>query len=170
MRFAFIAAIILGAVCFTAGSAFAHKQKIASTEVLINERSGFIEISHRFVLHDAEDAIVAQTGRAGDLIGNEADRMAFAKYVADRFDLTAFGFVPRSPTLLGAEVAEGNLFVYQEVPIGRYPGILLVRSDMLREIWPDQVNAVIVRRGRRVKTETFRGTDDVKLIMVQPSQ
>lgn len=158
------------AAIFLSGGAFAHKQKIATTEILINDRSGFIEVSHRFVLHDAEDAIIAQTGQAGDLIANEDDRMAFADYVAETFGLQTFGFAPRHLTLLGAEVAEGNLFVYQEMPIGAYPGIMLITHQTMMDIWPQQTNAVIIKQGPKVRTVTFRRNDPQQLILFKASQ
>jgi hypothetical protein len=38
--------------------AFAHQQKAAETTVLFNKRSGQLEVSHRFYMHDTEHAVL----------------------------------------------------------------------------------------------------------------
>ena len=67
--------------------ATAHQQKEAITRVVFNDRTGNIEVMHRFLLHDAEHAIGQLFGQSADLLGNPADRDRFEEYVHSGFSL-----------------------------------------------------------------------------------
>lgn len=127
-----------------ATSALAHQQRVATAEIVLNQRSGFIEVAHRFILHDAEHALAEVVGERMDLLGSEAARAQFADYVAGSFVIeTAGGEVVLS--VLGCEVEGGHIWVYQDAPLPDDVSGLSVRHGAFHEIWPDQRTLVTIK-------------------------
>lgn len=145
--------LVLAVVTTPAG---AHQQKSAITRVLFNERTGNIEVMHRFVLHDAEHAVREIFGGGADILASEAVRQRFATYVAGRFELRAGGR-PLELAAVGTEIDGRHLWVYQETPIPEELDSLAIRHDALRDIWPAQVNLVNVERGSDTRSAQFEG-------------
>ena len=148
---------LLLATLFWAPPLLAHQQKEAITRVLFNQRTGNIEVMHRFLLHDAEHAIRKLFGADADLLGNAEDRDRFEAYVHGRFALvdqdgTA---IPLAP--VGNELDGRHLWVYAEAPIPAELTALTLSHDALRDVWPDQVNLVNVERDGTVRSATFDG-------------
>ena len=142
----------------------AHQQKASVTEVLFNARTGNIEVAHRFIMHDAEHVAREVLSIEGGLYGSPAAQTAFAEYVANRFALYAPDGKSLPLILLGAEVKDGYIWVYQETPTPQSLDRLAVRHDALRDIWRDQVNRVNIKRGGKVRTLVFGGAADVLMI------
>ncbi len=138
----------------------AHQLRATITTALLNPRTGDIEVMHRVFSHDAEHALALITGRAADLVDDQEDRMRFAVYVHQRFTLEGVGASLAPLELVGAELEGDFLWVYQRTPIT--PGLtgLRARFDVLRDVWPDQVNTLNVERQRQVRTLTFAGDTD----------
>jgi len=154
--------IVLFAICALAEQARAHEQKLAMTEILINDRTGLVEVAHRFILHDAEAALNARSAANVDLVASADDRAEFAAYVAASFQLLAPRFPPPHLTVIGTEIKDGSIWVYQEMPIGSGADMLIMRHDALRDIWSEQVNAVIIRRNGDHQTLIFSDSDKIK--------
>lgn len=144
--------LLLGAVS-TAG---AHQQKSAITRVLFNERTGNIEVMHRFLLHDAEHAVREIFDVAADILASEAVRERFADYIGRRFELRADERLLELKAV-GTEIDGRFLWVYQETPIPEVIESLTIRHDALRDIWPAQVNLVNVERGEGIRSVNFEG-------------
>lgn len=147
---------------------FAHQIKSAISTVLFNQRSGNLEVMHRFYLHDAEHAVHHVFGKDADIISDMDTQQEFASYVSERFHINS-----KQQELvlkqIGFEV-EGKFFwVYQETPLPENIESLTVSHNALRDIWPDQINTVNVERfvaGKRaIDTVTFR--DSVELLKVE---
>ncbi|MEO1044630.1 MAG: DUF6702 family protein [Pseudomonadota bacterium] len=139
----------------------AHKQKITISTVSHNPRTEMLEVVHRVPLHDAEHALEAQGRKAPDIITDIESRRAFANYVAENFSISSEGEVI-ALTLLGTEIEGGNLIVLQE---GSSPGRgaeLLVRAQILSNIWSRQENRVNLGSGTSVNTLIFRAGDSAK--------
>ncbi len=142
-----------------APDAQAHRLNAAMTTVLLNERSGRLEVMHRFWLHDAEQVAGRIAGHGADLLASVEDQQRFAVYVHERFSLADGEDRPLPITLRGAEVDGDFLWVYQAMPLPNpLPGRLLIRHDALRDIWPEQVNTVNVEHRGRTRTVVFQGT------------
>mgnify|MGYP003700807461 FL=1 len=139
----------------------AHQLKAAISTVLFNERTGDIEVMHRFYSHDAEHAVGLITGGAADLVGDVTDRMRFAVYVHEHFRLTGIGAAVAPLELVGAELDGDYLWVYERAPQPAGLAGLAMRFDALRELWPSQVNTVNVERDGRVRTLVFDADDTV---------
>lgn len=144
--------LLLGGV----SSVGAHQQKSAITRVLFNERTGNVEVMHRFQLHDAEHAVREIFGGEADILASEAIRERFAAYVGKRFELYSDN-CPLELSAVGTEIDGRFLWVYQETPIPETLSSLTIRHEALRDIWPAQVNLVNVERGQDIHSVNFEG-------------
>lgn len=139
-----------------AGQVAAHQQKEAISTVLFNQRSGNIEVAHRFYIHDAEHAVKRLLKGHADLLKDKAVQKAFAEYVTKHFSLALNGHKPLPLRLLGQEIEGKFLWVYQESPNLGKPHSVDVTSDALMEIWPSQRNIVNIEGLGPVKSVALR--------------
>ncbi len=123
-------------------SAHSHKMKSAFTIVLFNDRTGNLEVMHRLVLHDAEEAAWRLFDTKSDIIADEKTQAKFAAYVEQRFELKNQDGQKIPLEMVGFQNDEGYFWVYQEVKIPDNLTRLKVRHDALREIWTEQFNIV----------------------------
>ena len=146
-------AAILG-LLLIASTLSAHQQKEAITRVLFNERSGHIEVMHRFLLHDAEHALQSIDEDGVDIISDPKVQQRFADYVRDRFALSdgAGNPIPLAP--VGHEIEGRFLWIYHEAPLICVEA-LQIQHDALREAWPEQINLVNVEHQGTVHSATF---------------
>jgi len=146
--------------------ASAHQQKAALTEVLFNPRSGNIEVVHRFYLHDAEEAVRQLFGADADIHAKEETRFIMARYTTQHFAMWDEKDAPIELGLVGFEV-EGNYFwVYQESETRQNPVALTMRHDVLRDIWPDQMNTVNVEGKGPLQTVLFDGANTLMVVVL----
>ncbi|MEM9738243.1 MAG: DUF6702 family protein [Pseudomonadota bacterium] len=139
----------------------AHEQRLATTEVLFNARSGFVEVAHRFSLHDAEHAVALAEGERPELLSDPVARAAFASYIGSRFDLVGASGEALAFAVLGTEIDGGYIWIYQEAPMPSSTTGFSVRHGALHEIWPDQRTFVTIRQGDQSASLVFE--DDVTL-------
>lgn len=157
LRLLAVLALVLAPI--GAGTALAHQQKFTISTVSANPRTGMIEIVHQIPVHDAEHALRIQGADSPDIIGSEASREAFARYVTRRFLLMVDGAVV-SPDYVGSEVQGGSLWVYQEAPApdgAKVP--LRLNSQILTDVWARQENRVNIGGGTAVTTFVFTAGD-----------
>lgn len=155
--------IIVGAGALSA-PAFAHQQKAALTELLFNKRTGNLEVVHRFYLHDAEEAVRQLFGPEADIHLKEETRATFARYAINRFSAWDQNETPVELGFIGYEI-EGNYFwVYQEseAPAGTLSA-LTIQHDVLRDLWPDQMNTVNVEGRGSIQTKLFNGENALEV-------
>lgn len=145
-------AILLAAVLLLAAPIVAHQQKESYTRVLFNERTGNIEVMHRFLLHDAEHASHKLFDGDADLLGSAEDRDRFERYVHSGFTIRDQAGTAIELTPVGNEIEGDHLWVYAEAPIPAGLSALTLTHDALLEIWPEQINRVNVERDKRVQT------------------
>ncbi len=146
--------VLLLAALFALPAA-AHQQKESITRVLFNERTGNIEVMHRFLLHDAEHACRELFGGSFDLLGKREDRDRFERYVHDRFSLVDQDGVAIDLTPVGNEIENRFLWVYAEAPIPDELTAVIVSHYALRDVWPEQTNLVNLERDDAVRSATF---------------
>jgi hypothetical protein len=144
--------------------AWAHQQKEAVTRVLFNQRTGNIEVMHRFLLHDVEHAVKALRGTTADILGSKSDREFFAAYVHRGFSLADENGVALSLRPIGHEVERRFLWVYSETAIPDGIDSLAIRHQALRDIWPGQVTLVNVEHNGMVRSATFTGSATEQII------
>ena len=142
----------------------AHQQKESLTRVLFNPRTGNIEVMHRFLLHDAEHASRKLFGSEADLLASAADRDRFEDYAQARFSLRDQDGDTIPLVSVGNEIDGRYLWVYAEAPIPGGLTALTLSHDVLRDVWPEQVNLVNVERDKTVRSATFdRGRRDATI-------
>lgn len=157
LRLLAVLALVLAPI--GAGTALAHQQKFTISTVSANPRTGMIEIVHQVPVHDAEHALRLQGADNPDIIGSEASREAFARYVTRRFLLMVDDAVV-SPDYVGSEVQGGSLWVYQEVPAPKEKEAQLrINSQILTDVWARQENRVNIGDGTEVTTFIFTAGD-----------
>ncbi|MEO0345795.1 MAG: DUF6702 family protein [Pseudomonadota bacterium] len=138
-------------------SAVAHQAREAVTRVLFNNRTGNIEVMHRFLVHDAEHAVRDILGADADILGSEATRDQFAAYVSKRFKMRDQDDNWLELTPVGHEIEGQFLWVYAETPIPENLEALAMSHNALRDIWPDQVNLVTIERDGESQSALFAG-------------
>jgi hypothetical protein len=145
----------------------AHEMKSAITKVLFNQRTGNIEVMHRFYVHDAEHAVKKLLDKSADLIAKQSTRDSFALYVSSHFQLKSDG-QDLKLSLVGNELDGRFFWVYQEVAIPQQLTQLDVRHDSLQTLWKEQVNVINIEGRGKVKTLKF--TPELKWQQVQFSK
>ncbi|RNJ62564.1 MAG: hypothetical protein EDM03_14175 [Porphyrobacter sp. IPPAS B-1204] len=148
------------------GPAQAHQQKIAITTIAHNPRTGMIEIVHQVPVHDAEHALRFQGTKNPDIIGSEASREAFGRYVARRFLLMVNGDIV-TPDYVGAEITGGSLWVYQEAPAPAGEATVRINSQIFTDVWARQENRVNIGAGTQVATLIFHAGDPPQTAALQ---
>nr|WP_163931037.1 DUF6702 family protein [Paraferrimonas sp. SM1919] len=141
-----------------AASAFSHQQKTAITTVLFNERSGYIEVMHKFFLHDAEHAVKDLFNRDADIIAKQQTRQQFAQYVQQNFGLSD-GETPLKLEYVGVEIEGKYLWIYQQVPVKAIKQ-LNISHGALQELWPSQVNLVNIEGKGKIQSLLFESDSD----------
>jgi hypothetical protein len=140
--------------------AFAHQQKAAETTVTFNKRSGQLEVSHRFYMHDTEHAVQALFDKNADIINLKETQQQFADYVAKQFLVRTLADEELPLKTVGYEV-EGKFFwVYQETAIPKGLDGLKLFNGSLRDLWPTQINMVNIEGKDKVRTLYFSDNKD----------
>ncbi|WP_411369115.1 DUF6702 family protein [Pseudidiomarina salilacus] len=143
------------------GSLAAHQLKSGVTTILFNERTGNIEIMHRFVLHDAEHAVGELFNKKqADIHTDEETRALFAAYVLEAFALQTAAGQPLALESVGYQVEGRDFWVYQEVTMPTELTGLRVKQKALQELWTEQQNLVNIERDDRVQSLQFNAKDD----------
>lgn len=137
----------------------AHQLKEALTTIEVNERTGLVEVIHRFWLHDAEHALGSLGGLTGDLRREEPLQEAFARYVARQFVLADAERQPLDVALLGVELEGSFIWVYQEMDAARFEDIAWIGHGTMQEVWSDQLNQVNVKRPTGTRSLYLRAGD-----------
>ena len=136
---------------------WAHQQKEAITRVLFNPRTQNIEVMHRFLLHDAEHALKQIRRASANILDSEQDQEFFSRYVHQHFSIADQEGNPLVLNAVGHEIEGRFIWVYAETAIPSDIRSLILRHDVLRDIWPEQVNLVNVERHGEVQSATFTG-------------
>jgi hypothetical protein len=136
----------------------AHQQKEAYITLLFNERTSNIEVSHRFLLHDAEHGLALILKGAGDLSSDEITQQRFADYVQQNFSLRNADDKALSLTTVGHEVEGKYFWVYQELSIPE-TNELKLKHTALHELWPTQTNHINVEKDGWVKSVRLQKID-----------
>ena len=148
------AAVLLA---FTLQSAVAHRAPGSLTTVEWNDRSQRTEIVHRLHSHDAELGVGTVVGDAALSTLTLDGRAQIALYVEERFAIEQDG-KRVALDLLGAELIADYLLIYQEHD-KKLTGEIRVRDDILRDVFPAQINQVNIADGATVRSLAFSGDD-----------
>lgn len=133
----------------------AHEMKAALSKVLFNDRSGNIEVMHRFYVHDAEHGVKQLFDKSADLLNNEQTQQTFSRYVSEHFALSTLAGEAIPLSLVGGQLDGRFFWVYQEAPIPAELQGLRIKHDALQALWPAQVNTVNIEGRGEVKSLSF---------------
>jgi len=135
----------------------AHQKQVAMTTVSFNQRTGSIEVIHRFYTHDTEHAMSIISGHRVDIIMYQEIQEAFGEYVHRNFQLLGQDRNQLPLSLVGVEVDGHYIRVFQETAIPeQVTGLVVVNSSLL-DLVPGQVNTVNVECGDQLTTLQFAG-------------
>lgn len=151
-----------------ANIAFAHQQKAAESTVLFNQRSGQLEIMHRFYLHDTEHAVQVLFDKHADIFDSNKTQQQFADYVANQFLARKLDNSPLSLNDVGYEIDGKFFWVYQEATLMTELKGIKLYNGTLRELWPTQVNMVNIEGKGKVRTLNFRDNEDWLTVKFEP--
>jgi len=143
---------VLGVVLLMSFGLNAHQQKEAYTTMLFNQRTGNLEVTHRFYIHDAEHAMAAIANRKADLTADVKALHEFSDYVRDSFKVKLSEDEFLYLDTVGQEVEGKYLWVYQETPIDPELKIFKLNMTALQSVWPEQINHINVERNGKVKS------------------
>jgi hypothetical protein len=129
-----------------------------------------IKIIHRLHTHDAELGLAAASGKRNISLETLVDRAQLALYVEERFVIANYadGKIGNrlALELIGAEADGEFVLVYQEFT-GELPVDIAIRDDILRDVFPGQVNHVNVAIGGEVRSVTFSGDDEWRRLTLE---
>ena len=152
--------LLASLLLIAANPVFAHQQKAAESTVLFNKRTGQMEVSHRFYMHDTEHAVQSLFDKNADIISSKKTQQQFADYVAKQFLLQTLAGTNLPLIDVGYEV-EGKFFwVYQEAVIPNALVGVKMFNGALRELWPTQINMVNIEGKGNVRTLYFSENED----------
>jgi hypothetical protein len=141
---------------------YADRQPGSLSTIKTSPGTGNIEVIHRLHNHDAELGVIAIHGDRSQTLDKLEGRARLALYVEERFIVASVTDSDIGPPialeLVGAELDGEYILVYQEFA-GRLPARIAVRNDILRDVFPEQVNLVNISTGGEVRSLTFRADD-----------
>ncbi|MFK8010866.1 MAG: DUF6702 family protein [Marinicellaceae bacterium] len=146
------------------GVASAHQQKEAYTTVLFNERTGNLEISHRFYIHDAEHALAKEIKANADLNHDKETQKLFTFYVSENFSLKDNDNNLITFSIVGSEVDGKYFWVYQETPITDAMTAFKVSMTALQDVWPKQINHINFEKNKTIRSVRMNQNDVWKSI------
>lgn len=150
-------AALAGSLAWPA-AADAHRAPGSLSTIEYNPRTDKTEIVHRVHTHDAELGVGAVIEQPALSVTSMEGRAWIALYVEEKFAIESEEG-PIALSLVGAELAADYLLVYQELA-GRLPDVIRIRDDILRDVFPEQINQVNIEAGGTVRSLVFANDDD----------
>jgi hypothetical protein len=146
-----------------ATAASGHRMPGSLSTIKKNPNTGGIEVIHRLHTHDAELGVITIMNDRSISLEQLVGRAQLALYVEERFLVAAVenGSIgtPLPLELVGAELDGEFILVYQELNV-ELPRKIAVRDDILRDVFPDQVNHVNIAIDGEVLSLTFQEDDE----------
>jgi len=140
-------------------SAFAHREPGILTTIEWNNVIERTEIIHRIHTHDAELGVAMVDNLPLLSVGNTEGMARIALYVENHFFLlNEEGSLKIE--LVGAELVGDYIFIYQE-SIQPLRTNTFIKNEILREIYPLQINQVNIISSGNIRTLTFTEKETV---------
>lgn len=139
-----------------------HPLHLSVSEVVLNPKSGNLEISHRIFLDDLEADLQERYGKQIDLMkpsDPELVQELVGNYLNQHFRLQVNGKNVQT-RYLGFEVEEDAIWAYMEVPKVRQISSINVQNSLFFNRFNDQVNLVNVSVGNKIKSMRLQADND----------
>lgn len=135
----------------------AHRGHDAMSFVRVGE-GGALSVSHRFETHDIEPALAEIAPEAQPSLDDPEAVVALKAYVQRRFAVTADG---RGVELhiTGAEIGASEVRIELAGTLPKGAKSLGIGCTILRDVYPGQVDQVVVDTGKAVRTLRFAGSE-----------
>ncbi|MDM7954808.1 DUF6702 family protein [Blastomonas sp.] len=137
--------------------AHAHRGHDAMTVLTLAE-DGAMTVSHRFEAHDLEPALAEIAPQAQASLDDPEAIEELKTYLLAHFSVSAGG-TPVPLAIASVEIGVRDVRIDYSGTVPGNPAALELRSTILRDIYPRQVNQVLVRRGSNVQTLRFAGSE-----------
>lgn len=154
-------------VLLMSSSVLAHKMKSAFTIVLFNERTGFLEVMHRYSLHDAEEASQELFRGKADIIEDPKTQQRFADYIMAHFQIRDESKQLIPLNFVGSQNDAGYFWIYQDYKLTRQFDSIEIKNLALTELWREQINAVNVEFTGQTQTVTFSTGDNWQKVVTK---
>lgn len=141
--------------------AAAHRGHDAMSVVTLGP-DGAVTVSHRFEAHDLEPALAEIAPDAQTSLDDPQAVEELKTYLLAHFTMSADG-VAVPLTIASVDIGVRDVRVDYTGTVQGKPKAVALKSTILRDIYPRQVNQAIVRRGQYVQTVQFSG-DEVKTV------
>lgn len=149
--------IALSSLILASAPAAAHRGHDAMSIVTL-AASGKLTVSHRFEAHDLEPALAQIAPDAQTSLDDPEAIAALKTYLLRRFSVSSNGKAV-ALTLTAVEIDAAQVRVECAATIQGRPKALEVQSTILRDVYPTQINQVIFRHGKTVRTLRFAGSE-----------
>ena len=142
----------------------AHRMPEGLTTIERNPNTDTIEITHRFHLHDAEEAMQVILSDGNLTLESIEGRAKLALHVETDFQIAdGESDAPISLLLVGAQIEGDQILVFQEYT-GKFPTAIKVRHDAFRDAFPQQANTLNFKLDSRIRTLVFRDANKWKIL------
>jgi len=142
----------------------AHRTPEGLTTIERNPNTGTIEITHRFHLHDAEEAMQVILSDGNLTLESIEGRAKLALHVESAFQIIdGESETPVSLHLIGAQIEGDNVLVFQECT-NDLPRLIKITHDALRDAFPQQANTLNLKLDSRIRTLVFRDANKWKTL------
>lgn len=133
-------------------TASAHRSHVSLNRLTPNLRAGTWELVHYLHYHDCNELLLTLLPQRRLEPDSDEGKARLALYVEAHFALWAPGDKPMAVQTLGAEVTGDSLAVYRELPAPAAKGSFAVSSNLLCELFADQVNNISLEFVRPTQT------------------
>lgn len=158
----FAAPVLAGSV-----PAFAHREKLTSTNIKWNIFNQTLEINHIFHIHHAEQALNELGIIAKPDLRSLSNQARLALYVEEQFSLENADGDTLALSMIGAEANGTNMHVYQEASLSNPPNRLLVTCGFLRPVVPSQINEIHLDIDGKIASMRLSGRQTQKLLIAK---
>jgi hypothetical protein len=131
-----------------------HPLHLSVSDLVLNPKSGSLEISQRVFLDDLEDAIREHTGQSIDLSNPKNPQYAqevVGRYLQRHFQLQINGKAVQAQ-YVGYELEEEAIWAYMEVPGVRQIKSISIQHTLFFDRFTDQLNLVHVSQKGEIKS------------------
>ncbi len=161
-----------------AAPAYAHRQKLTLSDIRwvptkpqkdkiysLADRSGTMEITHSFHIHEAEIALSQTYGLINPDLTELETQARLALYVQNNFNLSQINETPIELELLGADQHRQTIYVYQQVSLTDRPEGLIIDCQLFRDLADPLINNVDIQLSKKLQSLQFKQAQGPKKVL-----
>ncbi|MGE3165978.1 MAG: DUF6702 family protein [Planctomycetota bacterium] len=169
-RFAGVAGLMWGLICFAAGVAHAHPYHTSTAHVELDRETQRLQVGLRVAIADLEEALSARLAQTFRVCSSAQVETEVAAYVGANLQFRAPGSEPLPLLWVGKEVDQESAWLYFEVALAEIDGARLSMT-LFHEVHPEHIATVTFVDGERQRTMCFsRKTASQEVQLSPPSR